>query len=196
MNGTLECEAVKTIAPSITSVDPTNGSINVAINKVIKITFSEAIKAGTAYNSITITNNGAVVSSITKSISGNVLTLTNSANYAIGTNSLINLPANSITDLAGNNITAFTSNFTTTPYSFSVAQIEAAASTVRSYIETYHKLPSTVNVSGTGSKHVPILRTLTTALLQINNGNSNTIPLRNFSSTYKPNRRHTCRKHL
>ncbi len=102
-----------TTAPSITSVDPANGSTNVAVNKIIKITFNEAIKSGTAYNNINITNNGAIVTSITKSISGNVLTLTNSASYALGTKYIINLPANSITDLAGNNITAFSSNFTT-----------------------------------------------------------------------------------
>ncbi|MGB9937807.1 MAG: Ig-like domain-containing protein [Methanobacterium sp.] len=100
-------------APTVTSIDPVNGSTNIAANKVIQITFSEPIKAGSTYNSITITNNGTLVSSLTKSISGNVLILTNSANYALGTKYTINLPANSITDLAGNNITAFTSNFTT-----------------------------------------------------------------------------------
>ncbi|MGB9937809.1 MAG: polysaccharide deacetylase family protein [Methanobacterium sp.] len=106
--------AIDTTAPNISGTDPISGSINTAVNKIITITFSEAIKAGSAYDSITITDkNSAIVSGIIKSINGNVLTLTNSGNYVGGTSYFINLPLNSITDLAGNSITAFASNFTT-----------------------------------------------------------------------------------
>ena len=67
-----------------------------------------------------------------------------------------------------------------------MTQIEDAASTVRSYIETYHKLPSTVNVSGMEVSMSQFLELLTTALLQINNGNSNPIPLRNLAAPTNP----------
>ena len=107
-------EVIDKTAPIITRTDPTSGSINIAINKVITITFNEAVKAGNLYDNIKITDkNGLMVSGITKSLNGNVLTLTNSGNYAGETLYFINLPVNSITDLLGNNIAAFISNFTT-----------------------------------------------------------------------------------
>ena len=54
---------------------------------------------------------------------------------------------------------------------FTITQIEQAASTVRNYIETYHKLPSTVDINGTNVTMSQFLELSTTALLQINSGN-------------------------
>ena len=69
---------------------------------------------------------------------------------------------------------------------FTVNQIKDAASRVRLSIETDYKLPSTVDINGTNVTMSQFLELLTTALLQINNGNSNLIPLRNFTAPLNP----------
>ena len=106
---------VDTTPPTITSTDPANNAINVPTNKVINITFSEPIQAGTAYNNIKIVNNNTnTAQTITKTITNNILTITSSA-WQQGTTYTLTIPANSITDLTGNNLTnTYTSNFTTT----------------------------------------------------------------------------------
>ena len=69
---------------------------------------------------------------------------------------------------------------------FSVEQIKIAASNVRNYVETNYKLPDTVQIGSNNVSMPQFLELLTSALLQINTGNSNTIPLRNFSAPINP----------
>ena len=76
-----------------------------------------------------------------------------------------------------------------------LTQIKHAASTVRDYIETYHKLPSTVDINGTNVTMSQFLELSTTALLQINSGNNNPITLKSFTAPTKSNRKYSCRKH-
>ena len=107
---------IDTIPPTINSVDPINNSKLNVNKKVIKITFSEPIQAGSDYNNISVTGPSGIIS-IIPTITGNVLTLTTNTNYVDG-NYLINIPVNAITDLAGNTlITPYNSGFTidTTP---------------------------------------------------------------------------------
>ncbi|MCE7698682.1 MAG: Ig-like domain-containing protein, partial [Methanobacterium paludis] len=59
-------------APTVKTVDPANNAVNIAADKVIKVTFKEAITEGTGWIELT-TSNGTIVPS-TFSISGNVLT--------------------------------------------------------------------------------------------------------------------------
>lgn len=97
----------------ISSIDPTNGATNVAINKVITVSFSKAIQAGTAYSSIALkdsTNNSATIS---KSISGNILTITPS-NLSNGTQYTLSLPVNCVQDTLGNGVGFSTSSTFTT----------------------------------------------------------------------------------
>lgn len=88
----------KTFAPlAITSTNPVNGA-NVPANQVIKITFNKKIKQGGKYNLITLMK-GAVKIPITKSISGNVLTIKPNSNLALGSTYTLNLPVGSVLDL-------------------------------------------------------------------------------------------------
>ncbi|WP_157809479.1 MULTISPECIES: pseudomurein-binding repeat-containing protein [Methanobacterium] len=69
---------------------------------------------------------------------------------------------------------------------FTINQIKQAATTVRNYIETYDKLPDNVLI-GTNTVTMPqFLELLTTATIRINNGNTNPIPLRNFTAPTSP----------
>jgi hypothetical protein len=95
---------------------PTN-AINVPVNKVIKIFFSGDIKAGPAYESISLKNISGWSVLIDKSISGNVLSIAlTRGTYLPNNQYILNLPINSISDLANNNLkTAYTTTFTTAP---------------------------------------------------------------------------------
>ena len=69
---------------------------------------------------------------------------------------------------------------------FTITQIEQAASKVRNYIETYHKLPSTVDINGINVTMSQFLELSTTALLQINSGTNNSIILKSFTAPTSP----------
>ena len=98
---------------SVVSTDPVNGTPNVPGNKVLTIIFNVPIKAGSAYNSITVVNtNENSAKDIITSISGNTLTITPTYNWLQLVKYTLTIPANSITDLTGNNLlTAYTSKF-------------------------------------------------------------------------------------
>jgi Ulp1 family protease len=103
---------IDTIAPTITSIDPVDGAVLNDTSKVVMVTFSKDILEGTNFDDINISLNGTSLNTITKSISGNVLTLTNTASYADGTYT-VNIPINAVVDAAGNDLdTAFSSVFT------------------------------------------------------------------------------------
>ncbi|MCE7699330.1 MAG: chitobiase/beta-hexosaminidase C-terminal domain-containing protein, partial [Methanobacterium paludis] len=51
---------IDTVVPTVKVVDPANNVVNVAVNKVIKVTFSEAIKAGNSWIELK-NSNGTVI---------------------------------------------------------------------------------------------------------------------------------------
>lgn len=67
-----------------------------------------------------------------------------------------------------------------------VTQVSTAASTVQSYVETNHTLPSTVNVSGSQVNMAQFLKLETTAVLNINASSNSTIPVGNYSNPSTP----------
>lgn len=97
----------------ITKTDPTVGAGNVPINKVIKITFNQNIKAGSNYASITLKTSSGKVVTITKSISGNVLMINHSSLLTNGTKYILTLPAESLSISSVNFNIAYTVSFTT-----------------------------------------------------------------------------------
>ena len=84
---------------SVVSTDPVNGAPNVPANKVMTIIFNVPIKAGSAYNSISMLNtNDNSAKDIITSISGNTLTITPTYNWLKFVKYTLTIPANSITD--------------------------------------------------------------------------------------------------
>jgi transglutaminase-like putative cysteine protease/methionine-rich copper-binding protein CopC len=175
-NGTID-----STAPTVTSVDPANNSVNVPINKTIKITFSEPIKAGTLAIGLKDMNTGAY-KYITKTISGNTLTITFTSNLTKATQYFLILGAGCITDLAGNPINAYGTTFTTNGTTFTTTQITTAAASVKSYIETNNKLPNYVTIGSSQVTMAQFLQLLVTSLLQISNGTNTAISIGNVSS--------------
>ena len=156
------------ISPTVASVDPANKAVNVAINKVIKVTFSEAVKAGNYW--IELKDSSGKAATFTKSINGNMLTITPTSNLTKGTKYTLIIHTRCVTDLAGNNVSLTTSTFTTNGTTFTQTQIENAAASVKSYIETNNKLPNYVTIGTSQITMSQFLQLLVTGLLQINSG--------------------------
>ncbi len=97
-------------APTVQTIDPANSTVNVSVNKVIKITFSESIKNGTGWIEL---NGGGKAVPFTTSINGNVLTITPTSNLSKGTKYNLILHTGSVTDFAGNKLALYISSFTT-----------------------------------------------------------------------------------
>ncbi len=94
----------------MTGTDPVNEG-NVPSNKVIKVTFSENIIAGTNYWIELVNTNGDEAVPFTSSISGNVLTIKPASNLAVSRYRVI-LHTGCVTDLNGNPLTLVSFYFT------------------------------------------------------------------------------------
>ena len=65
---------------------------------------------------------------------------------------------------------------------FTLTQIQNASASVKSYIETNHKLPNYVTIGTSQITMSQFLQLLATSLLQINSGTSTSIPVENISN--------------
>jgi len=99
-------------SPTVKSSNPASGATNVARNKVITVTFNENIKAGSNFWIELVSSSGKSVT-ITKSISGKVLTIKHSALLAANTKYYLKIHTGAVTDLAGNPVKSNTISFTT-----------------------------------------------------------------------------------
>ncbi|MTK64235.1 MAG: hypothetical protein F8N15_06900 [Methanobacterium sp.] len=105
-----------TIPPAqVKSTDPTNNAANVALNKAIKVVYSESIKAGANISSITLTSINGAVGLKQPIISGNTLTVTPLISLIAGTKYTLNIPYDAIEDLTGNSAALYSTSFTTVP---------------------------------------------------------------------------------
>ena len=101
-------------APVVTSTNPINNAVNIALNKVIQINFNENIKLGTN-PWIELKTNSGTATPFTTTILDNVLSITPDSLLAAGTKFIVVLHSNSITDIQGNGLAApYTTKFTTT----------------------------------------------------------------------------------
>ena len=102
-------------SPTITDINPRNGAVNVALDKTIKVTFSEDIKAGSNY-SVELKDNTGNLMPIIKSISGKTLSIDPVSNLSESSYTLI-LSKGCVTDLAGNPVASKSSKFSSgAPY--------------------------------------------------------------------------------
>ena len=101
--------------PVVTSTSPVYNAFNVALNKVIQITFDKAIQLGTnPWIELKTSSSGTIVP-YTTNIIGNILSITPNSLLNAGTKYTVILHSNSITDMQGNGLnTPYTTIFTTT----------------------------------------------------------------------------------
>ena len=94
-----------TISPTVVGSDPQNGATGVPVNKVITVNFSENIKEGSNFSSISLKDASGNDVTTTKSISGNTLTVTPANGFSYNTSYTLSISAGStIQDIAGNNM--------------------------------------------------------------------------------------------
>ncbi len=99
-----------TTPPTVAAVVPANTATGVAVGALPTVTFTEPV---TALTGITLAVDGGAALATTKTLAGNVVTITPAAALATGTTYRINVPT-TVTDIAGNPLaTAFTSTFAT-----------------------------------------------------------------------------------
>jgi peptidoglycan/xylan/chitin deacetylase (PgdA/CDA1 family)/methionine-rich copper-binding protein CopC len=104
---------VDNISPVISKVDPLNGAVNVAVNKVIKVSFSEPIKAGKIW--IELKDNTGKLIPITTTINGNILTINHKTLLKKGTKYTLSIHSYTVQDMVGNPLKQPTkTTFTTT----------------------------------------------------------------------------------
>ncbi|ADZ10481.1 hypothetical protein Metbo_2267 [Methanobacterium lacus] len=102
-------------AAQVKSTDPVKNAVNVALNKSIKVVFSESIKAGANFSGITLSTVNGHVAIKTPTISGNSLNIVPLANLISGTTYTLNIPNDAIEDLTSNPAASYTTSFTTVP---------------------------------------------------------------------------------
>jgi predicted outer membrane repeat protein len=126
--------------PTVTSSDPTNNAGNVNSSKVVTVTFSKTIKAGTNYNNILVKNtNDNSTKSVSKAISGNTLVITPTNKWLDYVKYQITIPSSSISDTRGYNLL---STYTT---SFTVNKVAAAPAGVTTVSELNSAISSAVS---------------------------------------------------
>jgi parallel beta-helix repeat protein len=114
-NSTNNLNVLDITPPVVTSTDPANNAVNVAVNKVILVNFSEAIKfSNSPWIELKNYTTGTAISFI-PNISGNVLSITPNTILSYGTIIQLILHSNSVTDMAGNGLaTPYLTKFNTT----------------------------------------------------------------------------------
>ena len=103
------------VAPKVSSTSPVNNSIGVSLTSPITIKFTENITSGINYNNIYVKNlNTTNIVHITKTISGNILTIKQTNNRLLNNIYQVNIQSGSIKDKSGNNLAAtYTFKFST-----------------------------------------------------------------------------------
>jgi predicted deacylase len=103
--------AQDTKSPVKLGLDPPNNSLNVPLNKTIRISFDEPIKFGNSW--IELISRGGIVSPINKSIIGNTLIIKPKDLMANGIRYTLLIHTNSVKDFKDNSVAAYTSRFST-----------------------------------------------------------------------------------
>jgi predicted outer membrane repeat protein len=102
---------VDSIPPTVKTITPVKNAIKIPTNQIIKITFSESIKAGNMAIELKTSTGKEIL--FTRTISGNTLTIKPKSLLSKGIKYTLILHTGCVTDLASNNLTAYSSCFTT-----------------------------------------------------------------------------------
>ncbi|MFX4260915.1 Ig-like domain-containing protein [Pelotomaculum propionicicum] len=125
--------------PDVVATNPSPGATGVATDKVISITFSEDIAAGSGYDLITMTDSDNNPVTISKNINGSTLTVVPAANLGYSTNYTVTVPAGAVQDSAGSTLAD--------GCSFSFTTVEAASDITPPAVSATDPANGAVNVA-------------------------------------------------
>jgi transglutaminase-like putative cysteine protease len=165
-----------------TMADTSTATSNVSTNQTTVKT--QAVVQDTAITNVNQTVTASTATSTNSTSKNPTSTETNTKN-AVST--AVNNSQNSVNNTTSTQEpkAAAGTTKTVTSTSFTVSQITDAASRVKAYIETNHKLPSYVTIGSTQVDMSDFLKLLTAGLLQINNGTTTSITLEYIDSAAK-----------
>ena len=126
---------------TVTSTSPVNGAVDVAANKVIKISFTKPVKFGSKW--IELKNSNGTNVPINTIISGNMLTITHPL-LSIGTRYIVLLHSGSLTDLAGKGIAVFSTSFRVS--SITLEQMKDGIYRAQNFYNKNSRLPKYVTI--------------------------------------------------
>lgn len=103
-----------TAGPVVGQTNPVAGAVEVSVDKSITISFNENVQAGKVYDLVEVRDAAGAPVEVTKTINGNVMTLTPAAALTLNTVYTVTVPAESVADMAGNPLKgSFVLDFTT-----------------------------------------------------------------------------------
>lgn len=117
--------------PEVQSCDPQDGAINVPVNKIVTVTFTEDAQEGSQYAGISLVDRQNNPVTLQKSISGKVLALKPAADLAYYKTYTVTIPAGAVKDGAGNELAqACVFSFTTAAQTGSKVEVTVPPSGV------------------------------------------------------------------
>ena len=151
-----------------------------SINGIYATTESDYQNSTYSSNSTNSDDSVNLTSSSTDNTSQSNSTCSSSVNSTSQSNSTCSSSVNSTSqsNSSSDNINTLAAGEPST--TFTIDQIKASASIVRKYIETYNQLPDYVLIGTTNVTMSQFLKLLVTATIQINNGNNDTILLKDY----------------
>lgn len=111
MGGVSAVTVNDTHKPTVSSVDPVNNAVSISTSKVVKITFSEAVKKGNMWIEFKNSNGKSV--QFTSNLTGKKLYLKPKSQLAHNTLYTVVLHSGSVKDRAGNGLGVYSTKFTT-----------------------------------------------------------------------------------
>jgi hypothetical protein len=102
---------VDTTPPTVKTINPAKNALNIPVNQLITVTFTEPIRKGTMWFEF---NNSTGAVPFNTFLTGNTLTITPTATLSKGTKCTLILHTGCVNDTAGNPLAYYTSSFTTT----------------------------------------------------------------------------------
>jgi len=121
-----------TVAPTVSSTSPTNGSIEVSVSATVYVTFTETVVEDVYFNNINIKNTAdSSPVDCTFSISGDTITIDPVNDLSYSVTYAVYIPASAVKDTAGNTLTS--------EYSFSFTTATRPDTTPPDFAPTYPK---------------------------------------------------------
>lgn len=133
---------------AVSSVNPSNGAVNVAANKQITVKYTESVKL--ANSNIKLQTSTGTSVPITTSVSGNTLTISHPL-LSTGVKYMVTVASGTVVSSSGKTLNSYSSSFTVSP--LTIAQMKDGINRVQAFQSKNNRLPNYVSF---GTKQIPI----------------------------------------
>ncbi|OEC85651.1 pseudomurein-binding repeat-containing protein [Methanobacterium bryantii] len=167
---------------------------NIQINNTCNTNKSVATQNSTDASVKTVQNTSTAISNVstnqttvkTQAVAQNTVSTKDNQTAVTSTATSINSTSKNSTNTTSTQTQEAAAGETKVSKNFTVSQITDAAARVKAYVETNHRLPNYVTIGTTQVEMPEFLKLLTAGLLQLNNGTTTSITLKDINSAAKP----------